>query len=236
MKKIFALLAVLAMTLGVNAQNRPGAGKDYNRVEIYYAPMFVDHFNTRSNRFNNWSTSSMTAHGFKAGYTHGFHLSKKWPMFIEAGANLQYNHKTLENEEMDEDGNLYDVSVKYLRLNIPVAFTWRFAVGSKKLWKISPYTGFNFGINLLYKANDRNMFNYVEDFNEAYGSMYPSLTDDYYSAKRFQFGLIEGVNFTYKCWNFGLNYVIDLMPLEKSKTIGINNYTGTFAIGVGYEF
>ena len=33
MKKIFALLAVLTMTLGANAQNRPGAGKDYNRVQ-----------------------------------------------------------------------------------------------------------------------------------------------------------------------------------------------------------
>ena len=221
MKKFIVLLAALAMTLGANAQNRPGAGKDYNRVEIYYAPMFVDHFNTRSNRFNNWSTSSMTAHGFKAGYTHGFHLSKKWPMFIEAGANLQYNHKTLENEEMDEDGNLYDVSVKYLRLNIPVAFTWRFAVGSKKLWKISPYTGFNFGINLLYKMDGDSMFG---DNN------------DYYSANRFQFGLIEGVNFTYKCWNFGINYVIDLMPLDKSDYYNAKNYTGTLAISAGYEF
>ena len=173
----------------------------------------------------------MTAHGFKAGYTHGFHLSKKWPMFIEAGANLQYNHKTLENAEFDEDGNLYDVSVKYLRLNIPVAFTWRFAVGSKKLWKISPYTGFNFGINLLYKANDRNMFNFIEEYGSIVG-----MTDDGYSAKRFQFGLIEGVNFTYKCWNFGLNYVIDLMPLDKSDYYNAKNYTGTLAISAGYEF
>jgi hypothetical protein len=75
------------------------------------------------------------------------------------------------------------------------------------------------------------MFKFVEEYGSIVG-----YTDDDYSAERFQFGLIEGVNFTYKCWNFGLNYVIDLMPMEKSKTLGINNYSGTFAIGVGYEF
>lgn len=223
MKKVLVLLAVLAMTLGAGAQNRPGAGKDYNRVEISYAPMFMSNFGTRTTLGRRWDTSSTTAHGFKAGYVHGFHLSKKWPMFIEAGANLQFNRKSVD--VLYYDGNDYytsDAPISILRLNIPVAFTWRFAVGSKKLWKISPYTGLNFGINLLYKIDGNNMFDYD--------------STDLYSNNRFQFGLIEGVNFTYKCWNFGLNYVIDLMPLEKSKVLDINNYTGTFAIGVGYEF
>jgi hypothetical protein len=224
MKKVLVLLAVLAMTIGANAQNRPGAGKDYNRVEIYYAPMFLSNYGSRITFGRRWDTSSITTHGFKAGYTHGFHLSKKWPMFIEGGANLQFNRKTTEETVLGADGNwyLYEAPVSILRLNIPVAFTWRFAVGSKKLWKISPYTGFNFGINLLYKIDGNNMF----DIDNT----------DFYSNNRFQFGLIEGVNFTYKCWNFGLNYVVDLMPLEKSELLDIRSYTGTFAIGVGYEF
>jgi hypothetical protein len=186
--------------------------------------MFLDNFGTRQAMGRRWENSSMTAHGFKAGYTHGFHLSKKWPMFIEAGANLQYNRKSIEVGVLHNDGNLYiyDAPVSFLRLNIPVAFTWRFAVGSKKLWKISPYTGFNFGINRVYKVDGNNAFDYPE--NAAY------------SNNRFQFGLIEGVNFTYKRWNFGLNYVVDLMPLEKYEAVDIKNYTGTLAIGVGYEF
>lgn len=225
MKKFIVLLAVLAMTLGANAQNRPGAGKDYNRVEIYYAPMFLDNFATRQSFGRRWETSSLTAHGFKAGYTHGFHLSKKWPMFIEAGANLQFNRKNVEVVGYDaalDELFIYDAPVSFLRLNIPVAFTWRFAVGSKKLWKISPYTGFNFGINLVYKVDGNNAFDYPENSG--------------YKNNRFQFGLIEGVNFTYKRWNFGLNYTVDLMPLEKYEVLGIKNYTGTFAIGAGYEF
>lgn len=212
MKKVLVLLAVLAMTIGANAQ-----GKDYNRVEFSYAPMFM------SEGSNSWSSQSITAHGFKAGYVHGFHLSKKWPMYIEAGANLQFNRKTVEESYFDYDEGWYteEYPVTVLRMNIPVAFTWRFGIGSKKLWKISPYTGFNFGINLLYKMDGDSMFG---DNN------------DYYSANRFQFGLIEGVNFTYKCWNFGINYVIDLMPLDKSDYYNAKNYTGTLAISAGYEF
>ena len=233
MKKFIVLLAVLAMTLGANAQNRPGAGKDYNRVEISYAPMFFSDY-ASVGRSRNYS--SMTAHGFKAGYVHGFHLSKKWPMFIEAGANLQYNRKNVEMFESDDDVvDVKEAPLSILRLNIPVAFTWRFAVGSKKLWKISPYTGFNFGINLLYKIDGNNMFKFVEDYGAEWG-----FTDDDFSANRFQFGLIEGVNFTYKSWNFGVNYVIDLMYLTKSRdqVFGIEekNYTGTLAISAGYEF
>lgn len=206
MKRIIVLLTVLtAMTLGANAKSNILAGKDYNRVEIGYAPMFM------SDMFY-WGNPWSTAHGIQAGYTRGIHLSKKWPMYIEVGGLVQYNHKYKSS---------IDSSLDLMRLNIPVSFTWRFTLGSRKLFTIAPYAGLNFGINMLYNMNGDNMF---------------GDNDDFYSANRFQLGMVEGVNFTYKCWNAGIGYIWDFMPLDKSDFRNVSNNTGSLVIKAGYEF
>ena len=205
MKKLLVLLAVLAMTLGADAKSNILAGEDYNRVEVGYAPMFM------SDMFY-WGNPWSTAHGVTGGYTRGIHLSKKWPMYIEVSGMVQYNHRYKSS---------IDTSLDLLRLNIPVSFTWRFTLGSRKLFTIAPYIGLNFGINMLYNINGDNMY---DD------------SDNIYSANRFQLGMVEGLNLTYKRWNAGIGYVLDFMPLDKSDLYNVTNTGGSLVVRVGYEF
>ena len=44
------------------------------------------------------------------------------------------------------------------------------------------------------------------------------------------------MNFTYKRFNAGVAYVIDLMPIEKDDFWGAKTNTGTLTVSVGYEF
>ena len=205
MKKLLVLLAVLTMTLGAGAKSNILAGKDYNRVEVGYAPMFM------SDMFY-WGNPWSTAHGVTGGYTRGIHLSKKRPMYIEVSGMVQYNHRYKSS---------IDCSLDLLRLNIPVSFTWRFTLGSRKLFTIAPYIGLNFGINMLYNINGDNMY---DD------------SDNIYSANRFQLGMVEGLNLTYKRWNAGIGYVLDFMPLDKSDLYDASNTGGSLVVRVGYEF
>ena len=205
MKKVLVLLAVLTMTLGAGAKSNILAGEDYNRVEVGYAPMFM------SDMFY-WGNPWSTAHGVMGGYTRGIHLSKKWPMYIEVSGMVQYNHRYKSS---------IDCSLDLLRLNIPVSFTWRFTLGSRKLFTIAPYIGLNFGINMLYNINGDNMY---DD------------SDNIYSANRFQLGMVEGLNLTYKRWNAGIGYVLDFMPLDKSDLYNVTNTGGSLVVRVGYEF
>ena len=205
MKKVLVLLAVLTMTLGAGAKSNILAGEDYNRVEVGYAPMFM------SDMFY-WGNPWSTAHGVTGGYTRGIHLSKKRPMYIEVSGMVQYNHRYKSS---------IDTSLDLLRLNIPVSFTWRFTLGSRKLFTIAPYIGLNFGINMLYNINGDNMY---DDSNNIY------------SANRFQLGMVEGLNLTYKRWNAGIGYVLDFMPLDKSDLYNVTNTGGSLVVKVGYEF
>lgn len=187
MKKIFVLLAAMVMTLGANAKGF----NDYNRVELGYSPMFA---------------TGGTMHGFEVAYARGFHLSQKYPMFIETGGRLAYRGATETN---------------FLRLTVPVDFTWRFTVGRSGNFKISPYSGFTFNINLLYDVFDQNQFK------------------DPYGGNRFQVGWEVGSKFNYKAFSWGIGFNVDFNPLVSYDSVWLgasNIYTSNLFISAGYEF
>lgn len=202
MNYIKLFVAAFAMTFAINASaesdNTRSNLSGYNRIELSYAPMFVGDVNTRSSyngRIYTAMYSSYTLHGFSADYTRGIHVTKNLPMFIEVGGGLQFNHTSFWNTG-------YNV----LRLNVPANFTYRFAVGSAKVWKISPYTGFNFGFNLINDWGD----------------------------KVFQLGWNAGCNFTYKRLLLGVGYTLDFMPIVGG--FSNDTYSGTLKVKVGFEF
>ena len=84
-------------------------------------------------------------------------------------------------------------------------------MGSAKVWKISPYTGLNFGFNLV---------------------------NDFLYDKVFQLGWNAGCNFTYKRFLLGIGYTVDFMPIAeyKSRIISEDVYSGTLKVKVGFEF
>jgi len=234
MKKFFVLLAAMAMTFGANAQivessaktikvepAKPVAPKSgYNRIMFNYSPLFG------SSVYNGKSADeSSTMNGGSISYTRGIAVSKRLPMFIETGLGWQFNT---------------DKSLDLMRLNIPVAFTYRFGFGQNKQIKISPFTGLNFGINVMTSLSD-----------SYYGSKSARKADED-NYKSFQMGWLIGANFTFKRFNIQIAYTFDFMPLYKrdasTEYTGFGEYaviynipelkinTGVLNVGVGFEF
>lgn len=201
MNYIKFFVAACAMTFAINASaesdNTRSNLSGYNRIELSYAPMFVSEIYTTRRGILRYGSSS-TLHGVSADYTRGIHVTKNLPMFIEVGGGLQFGTVSASG---------YDINV--LRLNVPANFTYRFAVGRAKVWRISPYTGLNFGFNLI---------------------------NDFWGDKLFQLGWNGGCNFTYKRFNMGIGYTIDLMPISEGRLGYDDIYSGTLKVKVGYEF
>ena len=196
--KFLAVAFAMTIAMSASAKSSADALKGYNRVELSYAPLFVG--DVYSSRSVVAYSSLSTMHGFSADYTRGIHVTKNLPMFIEVGGGIQFNTASAPGSD-----------INVLRLNVPANFTYRFAVGSAKVWKISPYTGLNFGFNL------------VNDFDKFW-----------MDNKVFQLGWNAGCNFTYKRFLLGVGYTLDLMPIASG--IYDDTYSGTLKVKVGFEF
>lgn len=162
------------------------------------------------------------------GWLKGFGLTQRLPLYMEAGAAIQY--RSYKDEESD---SYYDFSDKYnlLSLNIPVNLLYRFNI--KDDFSISPYFGLDFRINLLgkekleYTANGETE---SEDFNLFdKGDMEELYESDKAVWKRFQAGWHIGVGFDYRIIHIAVEYGTDFNEIaEKSKfatpaiTLGLN--------------
>ncbi len=155
--------AQFANTGNNNGGTRVIDTENYDRVEISYAP-------------TNISGESMS--GFAIGYTHGFSISKTYPLFIETGVNLNYASKSydqaaalysgmvnpddlanldwenidfsdLENIGMDKDGDL-SAKITKMALNIPVNVAYKFTLNNSDI-SVVPYLGLNLKFNIIGK-------------------------------------------------------------------------------------
>lgn len=249
MKKIFVLLAAMAMTLGANAQiveskskvvqyeaKQPKRG--YNRIMFNYSPLFTS---IKANEVKlEGDGVGKTLQGGSISYTRGIAVSKRLPMFVEVGIGAQFNSGDIF-DGYGFDGDRIKLGFTLVRANIPVAFTYRFAFGQDKQIKISPFTGFNFGINIV-TSDEKHGYSMA-----LYNSNY---RDDNY--ERFQMGWLIGANFTFKRFNLQVAYTLDFMPLYKqdasARYTGFGEYdviytipevkanSGTLTVGVGFEF
>jgi len=249
MKKFFFLLAAMAMTFGAKAQIVESSAKTikveaakpksgYNRIMFNYSPLFT------SIKFNETKLegdgAGKTLQGGSISYTRGISVSKRLPMFVEVGIGAQFNSgNVIDGYTTDYDR--LKLGLTLVRANIPVAFTYRFGFGQNKRIKISPFTGFNFGINIV--TDDDKKYNY-DILN------YYNYKDDNYN--HFQMGWLIGANFTFNRFNLQVAYTLDFMPLYKqdasTKYTGFGEYaviytipeikanSGTLTVGVGFEF
>lgn len=261
MKKILVLLAAMAMTFGANAQIVESKSKvvkyeaatpksGYNRIMFNYTPTFV------TPSISDVSGDGQTLQGGGMSYTRGISVSSKLPMFVEVGIGAQFGTGDVF------EGSAYDpyygystrihLGLNLLRVNVPVAFTYRFAFGSDKQIKISPFVGLNFGVNIVTDDDKNGHYDLFKDYN---------YDDDNY--QRFQMGMLFGANFTFKRFNLQVAYTLDFMPLysqdASTRSVWVNGYygyagnyisgysydittpeikgkTGTLTIGIGWEF
>ena len=186
----------------------------WSRIYVSYLPskMKLDYDDADDFKFK----------GFQVGWLKGFGLTQRLPLYMEAGAAIQY--RSYKDEESD---SYYDFSQKcnLLSLNIPVNLLYRFNI--KDDFSISPYFGLDFRINLLGKNK------YEETYDGDTDSWDVNLFDDddmdNEAWKRFQAGWHIGVGFDYRIIHIAIEYGTDFNEIaEKSKfatpaiTLGLN--------------
>ncbi len=196
--------------------------QDYNRLYVGYANM------TAHGDVNGDDLAALQ--GFKVGYLHAFSITKKVPLYVQAGLELQYGtYGKTENE----GGVKVTGRDNILGFNIPVSLTYKYTF--KNGLYIEPYAGIRFRLNALtnetYKVSgygvsasetfnlfdqeDANTLGYMDTFN------------------RFQFGGQFGVNLGYKNFNFNLGYEL-YTPIYKYRHFQFKY--NTFTVGVGMNF
>lgn len=186
----------------------------WSRIYVSYLPskMKLDYDDADDFKFK----------GFQVGWLKGFGLTQRLPLYMEAGAAIQY--RSYKDEESD---SYYDFSQKcnLLSLNIPVNLLYRFNI--KDDFSISPYFGLDFRINLLGKNK------YEETYDGDTDSWDVNLFDDddmdNEAWKRFQAGWHIGVGLDYRIIHIAVEYGTDFNEIaEKSKfattaiTLGLN--------------
>lgn len=199
MKKLF-LLAVATLIMGTTAKAQIGESKSKKIETTYttttrtvevlpnknYNRIFFGFANTKFSM----DGESESAPGFDLGWTKGINVTKgkRLPLYIETGLAMNMFI-----------GDVISEKDKLLNFEIPVNITYRWNIPGTKILA-SPYFGFHFKINALWKDDDSN--NYF----------------DIDGTKRFQFGCGLGANFDIKHFYFGIGGDFDFMPIAKFET------------------
>lgn len=234
MKSIKTLMIAAAVVAASST-----AMADYNRVSISYD-------NTRYMYNKDFKVDSdydgFGANGFGFNYMHGFALPTDHPMYIEVGGNINFMFGA--NSVLDEDFDKYRMQFQNVNLQIPVNYTWRFALGDN--FKISPFAGLNFKLNMMSKM--RYGIEYFDGGHEwgkwinLFSDSADNMVHKDYTWNVFQMGWQIGVNFSFRQFVLGLQYGTDFIPAYRhnfkvknfSSTPAVN--TGNFKLSLGFEF
>lgn len=243
----FAMLATTASAQFVNSGNnatatQQGAGSTsfdltsvktsgWNRIFISYNPSKV--------KIDIDDADDIDFKGFQVGYLRGFSLTKKVPLYLEAGVAFQYRSN---KDEDSYEGETYTTKYKMMSLNIPVNLLYRFNFNDD--FSISPYFGLDFRFNLSAKYESE--WSYEGDYDYGYYDDEESnkreidLLDEDDVEKngwnkkddtwgRFQAGWHIGVGLDYRFLHVGVEYGTDFSELCKktklsttSITVGLN--------------
>lgn len=190
----------------------------WNRIYVSYTPSKM--------KFDYDDADDVKFKGFTVGWLRGFGLTQSLPLYMEAGAGIQYRSYKDEDSE-SYSGYEYSYSDKYTMwsLNIPLNLLYRFNVTDD--FSISPYFGLDFRVNLLGKNKSE-----VTMYDETDSEDWNLFDDDDMDGEpwgRFQAGWHIGVGLDYRALHFGVEYGTDFNEIvEKTKfattsvTLGLN--------------
>ena len=188
----------------------------WSRIYVSYLPSKV--------KFDYDDADDMKFKGFQVGWLKGFGLTQRLPLYMEAGAALQY--RSYKDEESDSDYG-YEFSDKYtmLSLNIPINLLYRFNITDNV--SISPYFGLDFRINLMGK--NKYEVTYIGETESEDWNLFDDEDMDNEAWNRFQAGWHIGVGVDYRAIHVGVEYGTDFSEIaEKTKfattaiTVGLN--------------
>ncbi|HJG77507.1 outer membrane beta-barrel protein [Phocaeicola barnesiae] len=189
----------------------------WSRIYVSYTPSKM--------KFDD-SDDDIKFKGFTVGWLRGFGLTQSLPLYMEAGAGIQY--RSYKDEDSESYGGYeysYSEKLTMLSLNIPLNLLYRFNITDD--FSISPYFGLDFRINLLGK-NKYEETGYGETDSEDW-----NLFDDDDMGgepwKRFQAGWHIGVGLDYRAIHLGVEYGTDFNEIvdetkfaTTSVTLGFN--------------
>ncbi|MDM8155336.1 outer membrane beta-barrel protein [Bacteroides gallinaceum] len=231
--KLFVLAAFLGLATSASAQfvnsgssnssaSSTSSSFDFTSVKTNgWSRIYVSYLPSKM-KLDYDDADDMKFKGFQVGWLKGFGLTQRLPLYMEAGAAIQY--RSYKDEESD---SYYDFSQKcnLLSLNIPVNLLYRFNI--KDDFSISPYFGLDFRINLLGKIKYEET--YDGDTDSWDGNLFDDDDMDNEAWKRFQAGWHIGVGFDYRIIHIAIEYGTDFNEIaEKSKfattaiTLGLN--------------
>lgn len=235
MKFIKSILVISTMILGVcaSAQTETATSDSfisnainggYNQVNVSYVSQS---FHTKFKAINMIGGASSgeledlsglydaSLQGFGIEYIRGFKVSKTKPMFVEAGATFNFTF-----------GDVAGQSAQQFGLAIPISFAYKFNIKNK--FSIKPYAGIDFKVGLL----GRNKIG--DDEDTEWFDWYDKENDEMGAYKRFNLGWHIGVDFQYRRYILGLNFVSDITKVYSGEFYKVKN--PVIAIKLGYNF
>lgn len=138
MKKILSMAVAALLACTAFAEN-------YDRVTLAYQSLDFRTSNDISSVAKNG-----TLDGVKLGYTHGFGLTSKAPVFLEVGADFNFNISVAENTILTTPQMKFDSRVMTCGITVPVSLGYKFSF-KNKMW-LEPYAGICLKVNIMGKT------------------------------------------------------------------------------------
>lgn len=230
--KLLAATAMLAVCTSASAQfsNANGSSSQTVQSNEGWSTLWLQ-YNPTNVSVDVKGVDDKSASAISLGYSRAFGVSKSIPLFVEAGAGLQYTW----TDEGSED-NL-DVNTKLLSIKIPVDLMYKFQIPNSSV-AIMPYAG----LNLRFNVWGEQKWEYIsdDDYSDYYDSDDEKTTFDLFDKKdmgkdevwnRFQIGWRAGVKARFgKSFMIGAGYGSDFSELYKKAKIG------EWTLQLGYTF
>lgn len=252
MKRFLTLGAIATLSYGfANAQFTPVYGiseksgiiRDYNRVGLSYNNDAYNLDNGAKEDFE-WE-SNPSLNGLGINYVHGFKLSSVLPMFVEVGANVNFNFGSFKLFDESYGGTIYSFKAKMQNINlqVPVNYVYRFNVSED--FSIAPYLGVNLKMNVIGKIKEMveaTIGGQTEKEEAEWQNLYSSDDMEGEAWNRFQIGWQVGVGFQYSKIYLGVQYGTDFIPAYSySESYEGDTYKGkintsSLKINLGYSF
>ena len=215
MKKFKCLLT--AMFLGCStmsfAQFMNGGGPSASSSDVDAWKGLRFSYDRTFVRYDVDGADNENGNGFTIGYEQAFKVSKKLPIFIQTGLDLNF-------ARYKEDEGGFDSKTSHLGLSIPANFVY--GVKINNVLAIKPYTGFYLRVNLMAKEK-------IDGYDEKINLFDKDDVGDY-TWNRVQGGWQIGTTLDVNEFNVGIGYAIDFNEIaEKTKA-------SKFMIKLGWNF
>lgn len=253
--RFFLSLCLIMVAATASAQFANGSKKgssaavntdSYQRFYVSYNPLTI--------KPDKGDDTNLT--GFTFGFTKGISISKSLPLFVEAGARLNYGFKSETADDVELYGKSEDneyrfdgvvsseTKMTYMGVTVPVNLAYKWTSSSSSV-SIIPFVGLTFKGNIIAKTKTTGTFdgticdNHNGDILSDGTVELGEIKKDYFDKKdvgkdgqwkRFQVGWQIGVGVDYKQLYVGFHYGSDFN--EVCKKVNTSNW----GVSLGFNF